>query len=291
MYGLRARNGIRSRPGTPPDENTAMVLSISRIGNAGTDVMGADYFADDTEDDREVMRKDQRKTMELTEQKSGIGWKFAGQGLSLLSLSISESNALSQKPESSAALPSFSRQLYIHALTYLLRGLPTDLTTEEGLSVRSALPPGIAAPIRLEIDGVEMSSYRGSKNRLGRSTNKSQPSFLHRTLATSIINFFILVQFLLPYIKVLLRAAYEYERTHHISEKVLASSIETVDGLGRMGMRGGGVIWGSGLALGVGEAVNWIVEGVSGGIQEGLGEGMARVGVRKEVEAKQDNDL
>jgi hypothetical protein len=211
-------------------------------------------------------------------------------GLSLLSLSISESNALSQKPAPSAASPSFARQLYIHALTYLLRGLPTDLTTEEGLSVRSALPPGIVAPLRLEFDGVEMPSYHGSKNgRRGRK--KSQPSFLHRTLATTIINFFILVQFVLPYIKMLLRAAYEYERTHRISEKVLASSIETVDGLGKIGMRGGVAIWGSGLALGVGAVVNWIVEGVSGGIQEGLGKGMARVGVRKEDEAKRDNGL
>jgi hypothetical protein len=58
-----------------------MVLSISRIGDAGTDMMRADYFADDTEDDREVMGKDQRKTMELTEQRSGIGWKYAGQGI------------------------------------------------------------------------------------------------------------------------------------------------------------------------------------------------------------------
>jgi hypothetical protein len=58
-----------------------MVLSISRIGDAGTDMMGADYFADDIEDDREVIAKDQRKTMDLTEQKSGIEWKFAGQGM------------------------------------------------------------------------------------------------------------------------------------------------------------------------------------------------------------------
>jgi hypothetical protein len=211
-------------------------------------------------------------------------------GLSLLSLSISESNALSQKLEPSTASPSFARQLYIHAITYLLRGLPTDLTTEEGLSVRSALPPGIVAPLRLEFDRVEMPSYPGSRNGR-RRTKQSQPSVLHRTLATSIINFFVLVHFLIPYIKVLLRAAYEYERTHRISEKVLASSIETVDGLGKIGMRGGVAIWGSGLALGVGEAVKWIVEGVSGGIQEGLGEGMARVGVKKGVEVKRDDNL
>jgi hypothetical protein len=212
-------------------------------------------------------------------------------GISLLSLSISESSTLSQKSDSSTASPSFARQLYIHALTYLLRGLPTDLTAEEGLSVRSALPPGIAAPLRLEFDDVETRSYHGSKKGLRRGAKQRKPSVLHRTLATSIINFFILVQFLLPYIKVLIRAAYEYERTHHISEKVLAGSIDTVDGLGKMGVRGGGAIWGSGLALGVGEAVNWIVDGVSGGIHEGLGEGMARVGARKNLEGKREDGL
>jgi hypothetical protein len=212
-------------------------------------------------------------------------------GLSLLSLSISESNALSQKPESPAASPSFARQLYIHALTYLIRGLPTDLTTEEGLSVRSALPPGIVAPLRIELTGMEASSFHNSKDGIGRGTKETQPSVLHRTLATSIVNIFILIQFLLPYIKVVLRAAYEYERSHRISEKVLASSIGTVDGLGRIGMRGGGAIWSSGFVLGVGEVVNWIVDGVSGGIQEGLGEGMARVGISRDVKAKRNNKL
>ena len=86
MYGLRARNGIRFRPGTPPDEDTAMVLSISRIGDAGTDMMRADYFADDIGDDREVMGKDQRRATELTELKSGIKWKFAGQGIFRVSI-------------------------------------------------------------------------------------------------------------------------------------------------------------------------------------------------------------
>ena len=82
MYGSRARNRNSSRPGTPPDENTAMVLSISRIRDVGTDTIGVSCFVDDAEDDRELIGKDQRKAMELTEQKSGIGWKFAGQGIS-----------------------------------------------------------------------------------------------------------------------------------------------------------------------------------------------------------------
>ncbi|PVH68189.1 hypothetical protein DL98DRAFT_441780, partial [Cadophora sp. DSE1049] len=45
---------------------------------------------------------------------------------------------------------SFARQLYLHALTYLLQALPSDLTTEEQLSVRSILPQGVVELLRLE---------------------------------------------------------------------------------------------------------------------------------------------
>lgn len=171
-----------------------------------------------------------------------------------------------------------------------MRGLPADLTTEESLSVRSALPQGVVSPMRVEVAGSRGSLFLDANGRQ-RGTRDAQPSVLHRTLASTIVNVFILFQFLLPYVRVLLRAAYDYERTHRISEKVLASSIDTVDGLGKIGMKGGTAIWGSGLALGFGEVVAWVVDGVSGGIQEGLGEGMARVGVRKEMEMRKENDL
>ncbi len=209
-------------------------------------------------------------------------------GLSLLSLSITESTTLSQTPNSKTASPSFARQLYIHALTYLIRGLPADLTTEEGLSVRSGLPPGVVSPLRVEITGDERRLFNNSTPQ---GTKDTQPSLLHRTLATSIIQIFIFVQFLLPYIKVVLRGAYNYERTHRISEKVLASSLDTVDSLGRIGMRGGEALWGSGLTLAFGQVLAWVVDGVSGGIQEGFGEGMARVGVTKDMTLKRNDEL
>lgn len=80
LYGLKGRNRTKSQPGTPPNEDTAMVLSRSSIGDAGTGIMRTNIFIEDSEDDRDVMGKCQRRTMELTEGKSGIGWKFAGQG-------------------------------------------------------------------------------------------------------------------------------------------------------------------------------------------------------------------
>jgi hypothetical protein len=155
---------------------------------------------------------------------------------------------------------------------------------EESLSIRAALPTGVISPLRAEVSGDECHLLHGSPAEGSGRPRTSEPSVLHRTLAYTIIHIFLFVQFILPYIKVILRAAYEYERTHHISEKVLAGSIDTVDGLGRIGIRGSGAVWGSSLALGLGEVVSWVVDGVSGGIQEGLGEGMARVGIRKEVE-------
>lgn len=47
------------------------------------------------------------------------------------------------------------------------------------------------------------------------------PSILHRTLAITIIQLFILFQLVLPYVKFFLQAAYKYEREHKISVKLL----------------------------------------------------------------------
>jgi hypothetical protein len=85
-YGLKARRGIRSRPGTPPDDRTAMILSGSRVEELGS-VTGTDYFGDETssgeEDARGRLNGDRRRNVELTEGRSGIVWKFAGQGMRL----------------------------------------------------------------------------------------------------------------------------------------------------------------------------------------------------------------
>jgi len=188
---------------------------------------------------------------------------------------------VSKKPNLANDSASFIRHVYINAIAYLLRGLPTDLTVEEQISVRSALPQGLVSPLRVEMAASQGSLLIESNVRAESAQRETQPSVLHRTLATTIINLFLFLQFLLPYIQILLRAAYDYERTHRISEKVLVASIETVDGLSKLGLQGGNALLRSGLALGFGELFAWIIEGVSGGINEGLGEGMARVCARK----------
>lgn len=193
------------------------------------------------------------------------------QGLSLLSLAVDESSTISRDPTFGNS--SFARQVYIHSLTYLLRALPIDLTTEEQMSIRGSLPQGVVDPLHLGLGSVYISNPTAE--------TQHEPSLIHRTLASTIIKLFFFIQFILPYLKYLLSAAYTYDREHKISEKVLTQSIETVDSLGKTGLSLTGAISGMGdgkVGQMITETAAWVVGGVTGGIHEGVGEGMVIIG-------------
>lgn len=147
------------------------------------------------------------------------------------------------------------------------------MSAEEQISVRGALPPGVVEPLHLN-SGYFLETHHPSPE---------QPSLLHRTLATTIIQLFILAQFILPYLKYLLAAAYQYDREHKISEKILSQSIETIDSLGKTGLSLTGAIYGMGdgkVGQMITETAAWFIEGVTGGIHEGFGEGMVIMGAK-----------
>ncbi|MCJ1381401.1 hypothetical protein MMC17_004511 [Xylographa soralifera] len=193
------------------------------------------------------------------------GWKYANQGLSLLETAVQEARC------SDNGNPAFARQLYIHSLAYLLRGLPSDMSEAEAASLR----PGIT-PI-LERGHVGCSSESSSSG----NGSATSPSLLHRLLASGIVQLFILFSFILPYVKYFLRSAYRYERTNHISERVFAASMDTLDQVGRHGFGFAGSILNSGngriggILAGI---CAWWIDGISGGIHDGVGEGMAMIG-------------
>jgi len=147
------------------------------------------------------------------------------------------------------------------------------MTADEQSSLRSALPDEIAEP-----------TYVQSTTHKSNSPTGAEPSLLHRILASSIVQLFILFQFFLPYIKLVLNATYRYEREHKISEKVFSQGIETIDIVGKRGVGLAGVVFSMGDGK-VGQLLtntaSWVVEGVTGGIHEGVGEGMAIIGARK----------
>src|ERR1700689_485701 len=101
-------------------------------------------------------------------------------GFNLLSLAVEESSTITEDP-------SFARQLYIHGLTYLLRGLPADLTTEEQLSVRSSLPQGVVGSLPIDLKS-DNSKVQPNNN----TSRQNEPSLLHRILASVIVQLFII---------------------------------------------------------------------------------------------------
>jgi hypothetical protein len=92
MYGLATRRkNTDSRPASSTSSGSstpkagytnAMVLSSSR--NVDEEVTG--YFVESVSEDEDLSQipNKGRQTMELTESRSGIGWKFANQGKSTI---------------------------------------------------------------------------------------------------------------------------------------------------------------------------------------------------------------
>lgn len=197
---------------------------------------------------------------------------------------MEESATISRDSKSGNA--PFARQLYMHGLMYLLRGLPSDLTPAEQLSIHGSIPRTL---LESEDDVDKRRGLSGCAGCAERHVNDpprpSPPSFLHKILACTIVQFFVLFQFLVPYVKFLLRSAYEYEREHHISKKVLASSIDVADIFGKQSMTILAALYGMGngkVGVVLSNAASWLIDGITGGIHEGVGEGLNVIGVKKQ---------
>ncbi|KAF7881494.1 hypothetical protein EAF00_011863 [Botryotinia globosa] len=266
-----------STPGSLSSSSTMTLVNERR--SVSSDGETDSYFIDDShssdEDFPQPLKNGQLQTIGLSETKSGIAWKFANQGYNLLALSFEESSVISQFSKTSLA-----RQLYIHALTYLLRALPSDLSTEEKMSLQSAIPTAI-------VESLQEESYASENSQ---DSNSGEPSsLLQRSIAAIIIQLFILFQFILPYLKQILSSAYQYDRTHKISEKVLSKGIVTVDTIGKSSLAVTGAVYGMSdgkVGQALTDAAAWIVEGVTGGVHEGVSEGLIMLGARNGTSSK-----
>ncbi|CAG8976022.1 hypothetical protein HYALB_00007549 [Hymenoscyphus albidus] len=256
-----------------PDMGYTTAMVLGRSNDLGGEY-GSSIDSDDEGLQMTTVAASSSEEIQLHENSTGISWKYANQGLNLLGHAVSESSACHQTGGIGNA--SFARQMYIHSLTYLLRALPHDMTTEEQLSVRSSLPEGVVEPLGFAVEGGMPNTATGSLK-----LPQRKPSLLHRTLATTIVQLVIFFQLIFPHIKNFLQSAYRYDRQHKITEKVLTQGVTTVDEIGKRGLTVTGAIYGMGNGR-VGELITesatWLVEGVSGGIHEGLGEGMAMMG-------------
>ncbi|KAL1594550.1 hypothetical protein SLS60_010310 [Paraconiothyrium brasiliense] len=206
----------------------------------------------------------------VSEIRTGIKWKYANQGVSLSAQAYAESQC-SRLDDTSTIL---TRQMYIHSLTYLLRGLPSTLSAEETISLQAALPPNLVIATPCDHD-LSFSHPDAS------TSPPSDPSILHRIIATIVFETFVLLQFLLPYMKLFLGHAYRFERKHNVAQRLVNSGIMGADAVRRTGlqlthticqMNDGKV----GLALN--DLTFWCVRGITGGLQQGIQEGVGLLG-------------
>ncbi|KAI9728872.1 MAG: hypothetical protein M1834_007130 [Cirrosporium novae-zelandiae] len=216
------------------------------------------------------------------ESKSGLNWKYAAQGLNVLNLSFSESR---QSP--SAGPRSITRDLYIHAITYLLRALPPSLEADEASSITSALPKQIVYSPSQQLLPTEENH---GQNQNQSNQRDIQPSFLHRAFSATVLQLFLIFSFIFPYIRAILSQAHDLDRKHNLSGRALAVLIVGTDKLARNtvgfgerlvnvgdGKVGQIMMWGMGE---MGEAMKEVV----GGVAEGVGEGLSALGETRRKE-------
>lgn len=177
-----------------------------------------------------------------------------------------------------------TRQLYIHGITYLLRGLPNALTPEESLSLQAAVPPGL---LKLEAEADIHSLMPDPRNPLvAPKSPPRHPTILHRMTAALVFQMFVLIQFLLPYLTLLVSRTYQFERKHQITKRLVNSSVTTVDELSRRSLRLSQTICQMNDGK-VGQAINemmiWWIAGVTGGVQQGIEEGLSAVGSKATI--------
>ncbi|KAK7179607.1 hypothetical protein PSPO01_14335 [Paraphaeosphaeria sporulosa] len=206
----------------------------------------------------------------VSETHTGIKWKYANQGVSLSAQAYAES----QSPHLDDTSVILTRQMYIHSLTYLLRGLPTALSPEEAISLQAALPPDLVINTPCDHDLPFANSSRDT-------SPPSDPSILHRIIATVVFETFVLLQFLLPYIKLFLGHAYRFERKHNVAQRLVNNGIMGADAVRRTGMQLTHTICQMNdgkVGVALSDLMFWCVRGVTGGLQQGIQEGFGLLG-------------
>jgi hypothetical protein len=155
------------------------------------------------------------------------------------------------------------RSQHIHGLVYLLRALPNDLEPEEVWQLQSALPEELQA------------DWRSS------SPRRARGNALSRGITFVMLQFAMFLSSLVPVLMRLSDRFLQYEREHHVIQKLFTTSGQAIESLGERGLdlKEALVRFGQGrVGAALFEGVTWVAEGVVQGISEGAGRSAVIVG-------------
>lgn len=164
----------------------------------------------------------------------------------------------------------------------MLRGLPKNLTEQELISLRAATP-NVLIRSTLPVGQLIPRGDAQDVQDVQRTPQDYEPTVLHRVVSTTVFHFFMILSFLWPYMQVIVRNAYQYEQDHHVSKRFASQTWSTANAIGKRTVSTANMVctWNDGH---VGETleslVTWWIQGVAGGLCEGMGEGMEALGVK-----------
>ncbi|KAL8642802.1 MAG: hypothetical protein Q9228_000542 [Teloschistes exilis] len=164
------------------------------------------------------------------EESENVDIKYAQQGFSLLQTSLLH---LEQSP-------SFARQLYIHALVYLLQALPAHLSDHETSGLRSAIPRScldVVGDTSSRVNGsggARVTSRNDHRGGLGTTSHpkrhddyrdhpsiSSSSSYLHRAFSTFTSAAVRSYQYSLPYFLVIGKMLVYYDHEYRVHERFI----------------------------------------------------------------------
>jgi len=164
------------------------------------------------------------------------------------------------------ATAKLARSLYVQAVAWFLRGLPTNLTPYESLSLEAATPRSVV-DARVHLAMVPDSSQR--------LTPLREPTLLHTFTAILVFYVLALVELVQPWIKMVVAHAYRLEKEHEMTRRVIDVGFVTANDLGRRGVQLVQAVCRVPDGT-VGEAMNTAVvtcvQGVAGGVRQGVDE-------------------
>lgn len=190
-----------------------------------------------------------------------IGNRSGHHGLALLNLAMrSQSTSATDDP--------LNRRLYIDGISYILRGLPEDLSPEETLVLRAATP-AVLLPEPQE----PTTDQRQLVHQQPPHPNHP-PTLLHRTTSTLTFYTLVLLTFLLPYLQTLFTALYALDARHKISARFLTQTTLLLRLVAAQAIAVMALAWGANdgaLRHACRDFGVWVLRDVCGGLDEGVG--------------------
>ncbi|KAI1379274.1 hypothetical protein F4677DRAFT_408478 [Hypoxylon crocopeplum] len=255
------------RRSTPPQKDIEQLV-IARRDDGSVVELQACATAADVANSR--LEEDRPKTSSsdgsISNTDSGVKWRYAAQGTFLQHSASQETADLV-----------FARKSYIDGVAYMLRALPDDMDDYETSVIRQALPMS-CAPIG--VDG----QIEAGPGRPGWQPSERAKTFLHATVQGFVTGIVLFVYLLLSFLASVIRTGAYYERQYNVSQHLVSRGFVFATALGKQS----GVLGEKICAMGegrLGKALSvlagWTVESVTGGIQDGIGQGLLLIEQRR----------